>query len=292
MHYKSLFSYFLGFAILAGISAQVLSLYSSAPTEQNCAITHKKHIIFDLGNVLIKTSTIKAFAELGIANILWYMTTTRTSPYSVSNQLRSLFYTVLASIEKADPAHHLIYDEHGIEIPELMYQWMTGKQSASTIRIHVIEEIITHPEWFISTTEQILIKNMTTMIFTPERFAKTRALIKGAHEFVQQCKDQGHTLYILSNWDPEAFAYMRDTLYPEFFALFSGAVISGNVGYAKPNSNIYKYFLQKFDLSADECLFIDDQKENVTAAQTCNIASILFVPSAHDTFESLGYQLA
>lgn len=42
----------------------------------------------------------------------------------------------------------------------------------------------------------------------------------------------------------------------------------------KPNKDIYEYFLNKFDLKADECLFIDDNINNVNAALDIGIKAV------------------
>jgi FMN phosphatase YigB (HAD superfamily) len=264
----------LGMLVAIGIQTPFLTFFSTTQSAYTPRTQTKKHIIFDLGGVLIKTSTKRAFLQIGVLDTIRYIITTRTSPRNVSTALRLRLYETLSQVKESDSTHAPIYDEHGTELPELMYLWMVGKEKTADIRMRVSDAIAHHPEWFISSTEQRIIHNMVTMIFTPELFSQTRTLVKNAHKFVLQCKEQGCSVYILSNWDPETFVYMRDNVYPEFFALFDGIIISGNVGCAKPSSEIYQHLLSAYNLDSRECLFIDDQKENIVAARSCGIPSV------------------
>ncbi len=51
-------------------------------------------------------------------------------------------------------------------------------------------------------------------------------------------------------------------------------VISAEVHKIKPNNDFYQYILDKFDISPEELLFIDDNQENVNNAGLLNINTI------------------
>ena len=51
---------------------------------------------------------------------------------------------------------------------------------------------------------------------------------------------------------------------------------SYEVGCAKPSEKIYKTFLKKFDLRAEECLFIDDLVANCDGARAVGMTAVLF----------------
>ena len=44
----------------------------------------------------------------------------------------------------------------------------------------------------------------------------------------------------------------------------------------KPDREIYECLLKTYDLKAEECVFLDDRKENVEAARNIGMAGILF----------------
>ncbi len=87
--------------------------------------------------------------------------------------------------------------------------------------------------------------------------------INEAKEFVQYVKDKGYKIYVLSNACNAFYEY-----FPRFHQLnyFDGIVVSSDIHMVKPDLKIYQYFLDKYDLSANECLFVDDRKENIEAA--------------------------
>src|SRR5690606_17462600 len=73
------------------------------------------------------------------------------------------------------------------------------------------------------------------------------------------------------NWDHESFRYVC-ARFPELFSLFDGIIISGDVGVAKPQPAIYKYFTEQFDPAT--YVLIDDQDENLNAAAQLGIFGI------------------
>ena len=44
----------------------------------------------------------------------------------------------------------------------------------------------------------------------------------------------------------------------------------------EPELRMYQHFLDKYQLKAEECVFIDDTEENVTAAEQIGFAGIVF----------------
>ena len=44
----------------------------------------------------------------------------------------------------------------------------------------------------------------------------------------------------------------------------------------KPNPEIYKHILEKYSLNPEQCLFIDDIKENLAGAARFGIKTFLF----------------
>jgi len=73
-----------------------------------------------------------------------------------------------------------------------------------------------------------------------------------------------YRIFGLTNWSAETFPIASD-LYP-FFGEFEGIVVSGKERLAKPDKRIYLLLLERYGLSAAECLFIDDNARNTRAA--------------------------
>ena len=95
--------------------------------------------------------------------------------------------------------------------------------------------------------------------------------VEGMLELLQALKAKGYRLYLLSN------AATRQPIYwarAEASKLMDGALISAEVKLLKPDPQIYKALLKKYQLKASECIFIDDRLENVQAAFALGFAGI------------------
>ena len=92
-------------------------------------------------------------------------------------------------------------------------------------------------------------------------------------EVLYQLKDR-YRLFGLSNWSGETFpiAFKR---YP-FFGELEGIVISGDEKMIKPDEAIYQLILERYDLKAEESLFIDDNANNIEAARKLGFPTVHF----------------
>jgi 2-haloacid dehalogenase len=94
-------------------------------------------------------------------------------------------------------------------------------------------------------------------------------------DLMRQLKEKGYPIYGLSNWSAETFPSMREKY--NFFDLFDDMVISGAVGFVKPEPEIFQILLDKIDRPAEECLFIDDALPNIQQADAMGFKTIHFV---------------
>jgi len=96
----------------------------------------------------------------------------------------------------------------------------------------------------------------------------------GTIEIMKNLKQKGFPLYGLSNWSAETFPYIREKY--GFFDMFEDMVISGAVGYVKPESEIFQIMLNKIGKPPQECLFIDDSLANIQQAHIMGFETIKF----------------
>jgi len=106
----------------------------------------------------------------------------------------------------------------------------------------------------------------------------------GTVEIMKKLKAKGYPLYGLSNWSAETFPLMSNKF--DFFELLNDMVISGQVGYVKPEPEIYEIMLEKIGRPAQECLFIDDSLPNIQQANKMGFQTIHF-----ETSEQLANEL-
>ncbi len=91
---------------------------------------------------------------------------------------------------------------------------------------------------------------------------------------VKALKESGLRVYYLSNYSKKAYDECAGSL--EFMPYMDGGLVSFLAGRTKPDPEMYRMFLLKYGLRADECVFIDDTKENVEAAKVLGFSGIVF----------------
>ena len=95
---------------------------------------------------------------------------------------------------------------------------------------------------------------------------------------LERLKRRGVPLYALSNWSAETWPHAQQRF--AFLEHFEGLVISGFEGVAKPDPSIFERLLERYGLSAHQCLFIDDVAANVEAAGTLGLQVHQFTDAA------------
>lgn len=94
--------------------------------------------------------------------------------------------------------------------------------------------------------------------------------------WVKKLKEEGIKTAILSNMPVELCKYIYDTY--GWVKIFDSIVFSSEVGFAKPESEIYKYCINSLAIDSDKGLFIDDDKKNIEGAQKTGLKTFLFTP--------------
>ena len=89
-------------------------------------------------------------------------------------------------------------------------------------------------------------------------------------ELVRKLKSRGYCVYYLSNIPEDVLALLMER---DFKGLFDGGVASCEVKINKPDPRIYQALLDKYQLKADECIFIDDRADNIKAASLLGLGT-------------------
>lgn len=92
-------------------------------------------------------------------------------------------------------------------------------------------------------------------------------------ELIKNIKQKGYNTYVLSNAPLDIDKYLKDK---KLDKLFDGIILSAFEKLVKPNEKIYELILNRFNLKAKECTFIDDRLENVEAAKRVGIDAFQF----------------
>ena len=77
----------------------------------------------------------------------------------------------------------------------------------------------------------------------------------------------------LTNWSAETFPYALEKY--DFFQLFDGKiVVSGTEKMIKPNPELWNLLLNRYNIKAEESIFIDDNKKNIEVAENLGFICI------------------
>lgn len=114
--------------------------------------------------------------------------------------------------------------------------------------------------------------------------------VPGMEKLVEDIRKSGKRIYLLSNIST-GFAenYGKAQWISELFSNFDGFVFSGVAELVKPNREIFEHILGKFGLEAGECLFIDDNSNNIKGAESVGIKGYLFDGDAEKLRDFLGF---
>ncbi|WP_298345807.1 HAD family phosphatase [uncultured Algibacter sp.] len=78
----------------------------------------------------------------------------------------------------------------------------------------------------------------------------------------------------LTNWSAETFPIALERF--EFLQWFEGIIVSGEEKTRKPFDEIYNLTLERFNINAENAIFIDDNLRNIEAAKNLGINGIQF----------------
>lgn len=172
---------------------------------------------------------------------------------------------VLIGFEWNDYIHSLFDKETTDKVTAAM--WGTGYWKQLDIALLTDEEIL---ELFYSAApgykEQIL-----------EAFERVGECVKRRDWVIPLIKDlkkKGYRVLYLSNFSEHVMRSNTDAL--DFVPHMDGGIFSCDINVIKPACGIYTALLEKYDLLPEECLFIDDHGDNVSAAKKCGMKGIVF----------------
>lgn len=96
----------------------------------------------------------------------------------------------------------------------------------------------------------------------------------GMRQLLHELQAANYHLYGLTNWSMETFPEAREHF--GILQMIDRYVVSGAEGYVKPDPRLFQILLDRYNLKAEECIFIDDNPDNVAAARKMGIKGIVF----------------
>ena len=99
--------------------------------------------------------------------------------------------------------------------------------------------------------------------------------VPGMREVIVELRGNNYELYGLTNWSMETFPEARERF--GILQMIDRYVVSGAEGLVKPDPRLFQVLLDRYGLKAEECTFVDDNPDNVAAAQGMGMKGIVFV---------------
>lgn len=95
--------------------------------------------------------------------------------------------------------------------------------------------------------------------------------ISSSMDVIKKYKDR-YSLFILSNIPRDNYEYIYS--HYDYMHEVKGGIYSYQYKMIKPDTRLFQVLLQKYELHAEECLFIDDKLENVESAKSLGFHTI------------------
>lgn len=116
-----------------------------------------------------------------------------------------------------------------------------------------------------------------------EAFADIFTLNQPIADLINDLGVAGHPLFLLSNTNGihEPF-FTRE--WADLFGRFKGAVFSHEVGFMKPDREIFEIAIRQLGLDPKRTVYIDDRPENIEEGAKAGFHAIQYDPDDHATF--------
>ncbi len=132
----------------------------------------------------------------------------------------------------------------------------------------VLDELI---EYFVSNHPKL--QDEIRLILSYDNLKNMMPPKKESMVYLKALKKEGYLIYLLSNITPDTLRYVSEY---DFIQHIDGGVYSCSEKISKPNPEIYHTLIERYQIKADESIFIDDTKANVEAANELGFRGILF----------------
>lgn len=144
-------------------------------------------------------------------------------------------------------------------------EWNIEQDRGRTLKDGTEILVKQHPKW--EKEIRAYYDNWTTML---------KSDIPKNVEVLRKLEGKFH-LYGLTNWSEETFPFALENY--DFFKIFEGKiVVSGTEKLIKPDKEIFEVLLSRYDLKAEESVFIDDNAKNITTAKSLGFITIHIKP--------------
>ena len=141
-------------------------------------------------------------------------------------------------------------------------EWNIEQDRGRTLAEGTAIQVANFPEW--EKEIRAYYDNWTTML--KSEIADNVAVLR-------KLEHSEYEIFGLTNWSAETFPYALENY--DFFSIFKGKiVVSGTEKLIKPNPEIWHVLLNRYQIKAEESVFIDDNFKNIEVAKSLGFICI------------------
>jgi putative hydrolase of the HAD superfamily len=182
--------------------------------------------------------------------------------------------------------HNVIFDLGGVVLSWSPDDILKDFYADEASRAHAKREIFQHDDW-LSMDRGTLLEPDAIVRFH-QRTGRSRdemsALMQAVKDslrpvpetvdLLEELAAQGVPLYCLSNMPATTADYLRQR--HDFWKVFRGVVISGEIQLLKPDREIFDHIARRFALTPENTVFIDDHGPNIDSAKRLGFKTVHF----------------
>ena len=228
----------------------------------NLNATAIKHIFIDI-NAIIKTSSTASSKIVGIISSMKYTAVVGHIPS------KSDFFKALKNVPAL--TDQVTYNDD-LVMPAILCDWLLGLQTNHAVR-HAINQHLDRSK--LSDIEITIFQNITSMMMSPTTFIDTQYLVKDFAKILHTLKKDGYTIYLVGNWDRESEPHLMKMLHGNHLPDARHCYFSNKVKQLKPSLDYFNQLLEHYNLTKDECLIIDVEKNHAQGARNAGLSTIL-----------------
>lgn len=107
-------------------------------------------------------------------------------------------------------------------------------------------------------------------------------------KMLEKLRAKGYKLYVLSNTNPIMYNHWIDNAFRKdgksVNDYFDGVVTSFQERMCKPNPDLFRKVVERYNLNPKETLMLDDSEANVKAARSVGLNGVRITPEGKDSF--------
>lgn len=259
-------------------------------------------IICDIGFTLFWINYLKVGMHIGVMDALRYVMVNGKSTSDLTDAAFKIL-TLAGGTQEGRP-EDLIKDPEGRVLPLLMCEWFAGTKTSKDIRKRALICIkdLSKSGYFADECEERLLTNVIHTMFDPNILNNATSPLRGASHFLKKCSHvtdsngkPRHTLVMLSNISIDQFEPMFASMKNQerIFKYFKleNIFVSAYLNLLKPHRDIYEYVFKTGNFDPKDCIFIDDDPQNIKGAQACGIPAKQTILVKNGNFRKVTHQL-